>query len=159
MPCGIAHAPFQLPLPACLIVVSSPTAGFLAVADEGWRRTLDLNLLTTVRASRTALPSLIERGGAVVNIASINARLPQTPVVDYAPAKAALVNLFKALAEEFGPRGVRVSAISRRPVRTALWEEPGRFGADLAGAMGVRQGHDRGRAVAGGRRGPRAERR
>lgn len=110
--------------------------GFLAVDDDEWRRTLDWNLLSAVRASRAALPHLVERGGSVVNIASINARLPQPPVLDYAPAKAALVNLSKALAEEFGPRGVRVNAISPGPVRTPLWEAPGSFGAELAGAMG-----------------------
>jgi len=111
--------------------------GFGSVSDEDWRRTLDLNLLSAVRASRAALPHLVERGGSIVNIASINARLPQTPVLDYAPAKAALVNLSKGLAEEFGPRGVRVNAVSPGPVRTPLWEAEGSFGAELAGAMGA----------------------
>lgn len=118
-------------------VVAPRLGGFLSVDDDGWRHTLDLNLMSAVRASRAALPYLIARGGTIVNVASINARLPQTPVLDYAPAKAALLNLSKGMAEEFGPHGVRVNAVSPGPVRTALWEEEGRFGAELAGAMGA----------------------
>lgn len=118
-------------------VLAARLDGFLAIDDDGWRDTLDLNLMSAVRTSRAALPHLIARRGAIVNVASINARLPQTPVLDYAPAKAALVNLSKGMAEEFGPRGVRVNAVSPGPVRTALWEEEGSFGAELAGAMGA----------------------
>lgn len=111
--------------------------GFLSVSDDQWQRTFDLNLLSAVKTSRAALPRLVERRGVIVNIASINARLPQLPVLDYAPAKAALVNLTKALAEEFGPQGVRVNTVSPGPVRTAIWENEQSFGAKLAGAMGA----------------------
>lgn len=75
-------------------------------------------------------------GGAVVNVSSINARLPQSPVTDYAAAKAALTNLSKLLAEEYGPRGVRVNTVSPGPTRTPAWEETGGFGEELAKAMG-----------------------
>lgn len=111
--------------------------GFLAVDDEAWRRALDLNLMSAVRATRAAMPHLLVRRGAIVNVASVNARLPQAPVVDYAAAKAALVNLSKELAEEFGPRGVRVNAVSPGPVRTPLWEEAGGFGDTLAKGFGT----------------------
>jgi hypothetical protein len=42
--------------------------------------------------------------GSIINISSVNARLPP-PMVDYAAAKAALTNLGTSLAEELGPRG------------------------------------------------------
>ncbi len=109
--------------------------GFLALTDEDWHDALNQNLMTAVRASRAALPSLIERQGSIINISSINARLPQPPVIDYAASKAALTNLGKALAEEFGPQGVRVNTISPGPVRTLLWEGQGGFGHAMAGAM------------------------
>jgi len=96
--------------------------GFLALTDEDWYGAVNLNLMTAVRASRAALPSLMERQGSIINISSINARLPQPPVIDYAASKAAMTNLGKALAEEFGPQGVRVNTISPGPVRTALGE-------------------------------------
>lgn len=107
----------------------TPPGGFLSVSDEHWDHVLELNLMSTVRATRAALPSLLERGGAIVNVASANAHLAQPVVVAYAAAKAAMLNLGKALAEEFGPRGVRVNTISPGPVLTPLWT-----GADSAGA-------------------------
>jgi NAD(P)-dependent dehydrogenase (short-subunit alcohol dehydrogenase family) len=91
--------------------------------------------MTAVRASRAALPSLVERGGRIVNISSINARLPQPQVIDYAVAKAALTSLSKGLAEEYGPDGVRVNTVSPGPVRTPLWEAEGSPGQVMATAM------------------------
>lgn len=82
------------------------------VDDAHWDHVLELNLMSTVRATRAALPSLVERRGAIVNIASANAHFAQPVVVAYAAAKAAMLNLGKALADEFGPQGVRVNTIS-----------------------------------------------
>ncbi len=112
-------------------------SGFLGITDEDWQGMLNFNLMSVVRASRAALPPLIARGGRIVNIASINARLPQTPVMDYSASKAAVLNLTKALAEEFGPQGVCVNAVSPGPVRTSLWEGVGSFGAVFARSMGT----------------------
>ena len=114
--------------------------GFLSIEDEDWLDTLELNLMSAVRASRAALPHLLERGGAIVNVSSLNARLAQPPVADYAASKAAMSNLSKALSEEFGPRGVRVNAVSPGPVRTPLWEDEGSAGEQMAAAMGVELG-------------------
>jgi NAD(P)-dependent dehydrogenase (short-subunit alcohol dehydrogenase family) len=61
-------------------------------------------------------------GGAIVNIASVNAFFqPDAGTIDYGAAKAALVNLTKTLSQEFGPKGIRVNAISPGPVATDLW--------------------------------------
>ena len=113
------------------------TAGFAAVSDADWRRTFEINLFSAVRAIRAALPSLLERAGSIVNVSSINARVPQPPVVDYAAAKAALTNLSKTLAEELGPQGVRVNTVSPGPTLTSAWEDPEGFGAALARASGT----------------------
>ncbi|MFD9962955.1 SDR family NAD(P)-dependent oxidoreductase [Amycolatopsis sp. NPDC058986] len=111
--------------------------GFLSVSDDEWQRTLDLTLFSTIRATRAALPGMLERRGQVVNIGSVNARLPGVAVLDYSAAKAALVNLGKSLAEEFGPRGVRINTISPGPVRTEVWTAPGSVGGHLAVQAGV----------------------
>jgi NAD(P)-dependent dehydrogenase (short-subunit alcohol dehydrogenase family) len=100
---------------------TKPRAGFLDVDDAEWLRVFDLTFFSAVRASRAALPHLLASGrGAIVNISSINARLPFPSVVDYSAAKAALSNLTKALSEEFAPRGVRVNAIAPGPIDTDL---------------------------------------
>lgn len=75
-----------------------------------------------------------------MNVSSNGARLPHSGPVPYTTAKAALTALGKALAEEFGPQGVRVNTVSPGPVRTALWEAPEGYGAELASSMGLR--HD-----------------
>lgn len=69
---------------------------------------------------RAALPSLLRRRGALVNISSNGARMPHAGPVTYTTAKAALTAFGKALAEEFGPQGMRINTISPGPVRAAM---------------------------------------
>jgi NAD(P)-dependent dehydrogenase (short-subunit alcohol dehydrogenase family) len=66
---------------------------------------LEFNLLSAVRACRAAMPAMLQRGGgAIVNVSSVHGRQPSVVNVDYGAAKAAMINLTKALSEEFGPR-------------------------------------------------------
>jgi NAD(P)-dependent dehydrogenase (short-subunit alcohol dehydrogenase family) len=96
--------------------------GFLSITDEDWLATLNLDLMAAVRATRSALPSMLEAGaGAIVSICSVNARLADPAVLDYSAAKAALAAFSKALSKEVGPRGVRVNTVSPGPVATDLW--------------------------------------
>jgi NAD(P)-dependent dehydrogenase (short-subunit alcohol dehydrogenase family) len=99
------------------------TEGFLSVGDEDFERSLQLNFFAALRATRAAVPPMIERGaGAIVNVASVNAFFhPDGLVVDYGVAKAALLNLAKALSQELGPKGVRINSVSPGPVATDLW--------------------------------------
>ncbi|MGW1024250.1 SDR family NAD(P)-dependent oxidoreductase [Streptomyces sp. NPDC002577] len=113
--------------------------GFLDTDDAQWARVFDLNLLSAVRATRAALPSLIERRGAIVNVSSTGARQPAPGMGAYGAAKAALNVFGKSLAEEFGPQGVRVNTVSPGVVRTSAWEDAGRGGGQLAAAAGVEQ--------------------
>jgi len=112
--------------------------GFLSVTDSDWSSSIELNLLSAIRAVRAAVPALLARGGgAIVNVSSVNAFLPDPSVVDYAASKAALTNLGKSLSAEFGPQGIRVNTVSPGPVRTPLWTAPGGLGDQLGGAMGT----------------------
>jgi NAD(P)-dependent dehydrogenase (short-subunit alcohol dehydrogenase family) len=113
------------------------TGGFLDSTDDQWRHLLDINLFSAVWTTRAALPSLIGRHGAIVNISSINARLPAGGLVGYSEAKAALTAFGKRLSEEFGPRGVRVNTVSPGVVGTRTWRGPGRVGATRAAAQGI----------------------
>ncbi|MFE0358065.1 oxidoreductase [Streptomyces nigra] len=111
--------------------------GFLDTDDTQWSRVLDLNLLSAVRATRAALPSLIERRGSIVNVSSVNSRLPAAGPVAYSAAKAAVAALGKSLAEEYGPQGVRVNTVSPGVTRTSLWENPDGFGGKVAAGAGA----------------------
>ncbi|MEV5691652.1 SDR family NAD(P)-dependent oxidoreductase [Micromonospora globbae] len=115
----------------------SARSGFLDVDDAEWARVFDVTFLSAVRTTRAALPALLGNGGAIVNISSINARLPFPMVVDYSAAKAAVTNLTKSLSEEFAPRGVRVNAVSPGPVRTPFWTRPDGFAHAVAAGAGV----------------------
>jgi NAD(P)-dependent dehydrogenase (short-subunit alcohol dehydrogenase family) len=125
--------------------IAIPHDGFLSRTDDDWRAVFEFNLFSAVRASRAAIPLLLERGGgAIVNVTSATGRQPQRFNLDYAAAKAALSNLTKALAEEFGPLGVRVNAVSPGPVRTAWWTEEG----GVADVFAAQAGTDRESAMA-----------
>jgi NAD(P)-dependent dehydrogenase (short-subunit alcohol dehydrogenase family) len=117
---------------------ASPRTGFLEIEDAEWQRVFELTFFSAVRTSRAALPYLLAAGsGAIVNISSINSRLPFPMVVDYSAAKAALTNLTKALSEEFAPRGVRVNAVAPGPVRTPFCTDPGGFADIVATGAGT----------------------
>ncbi|MFD4460029.1 SDR family oxidoreductase [Nocardia sp. NPDC058480] len=115
---------------------SIDVGGFLDIADDAWERTYELNLFSTVRVTRQALPSLLRQRGVIINISSIGARAAFRPV-DYGTAKAALNNLTKALAEEFGAQGLRALTVSPGPTRTRNWSDPDGYAADVAAQNGV----------------------
>ena len=113
--------------------------GFLGTSDEEFAWSMDVNFFSALRATRAVLPAMVEqRRGAVVNIASVNAFFqPDAGTIDYGAAKAALVNLTKSLAQEFGPKGIRVNAISPGPVSTDLWLGESGVAQTVAKATGV----------------------
>jgi NAD(P)-dependent dehydrogenase (short-subunit alcohol dehydrogenase family) len=97
--------------------------GFLGTADDEFEWALQMNFFTGLRATRAALAPMLEQGsGSIINIASVNAFFaPDAATIDYGAAKAAVLNLSKALSQEFGPRGIRVNCVSPGQVGTDLW--------------------------------------
>jgi NAD(P)-dependent dehydrogenase (short-subunit alcohol dehydrogenase family) len=96
--------------------------GFGEITDKDWLESLTLNLMAAVRTTRAVLPVMVAAGkGAIVNISSVNASLPDPGVMDYSAAKAALANFSKSLSKQAGPHGIRVNTISPGPVATDLW--------------------------------------
>ncbi|HEY2057068.1 MAG TPA: SDR family oxidoreductase [Amycolatopsis sp.] len=113
------------------------TGGFLSVTDELWARSLELNLMAAVRATRAVLPGMLAAGrGSIITISSVNSTLADPAVIDYGAAKAALANFCKALAREVGGDGVRVNTISPGPVATALWLGEGGVADTVSRATG-----------------------
>jgi NAD(P)-dependent dehydrogenase (short-subunit alcohol dehydrogenase family) len=115
------------------------TDGFFGTSDEDFAWAMQMNFFIALRASRAALTEMVENGsGAIVNVASVNAFFqPDAATIDYGAAKAALVNLTKTLAQEFGPQGIRVNAVSPGPVATDLWLGEHGVAATVAKATGV----------------------
>jgi NAD(P)-dependent dehydrogenase (short-subunit alcohol dehydrogenase family) len=125
--------------------------GFLGTSDEEFQWAMDMNFFTALRATRAALESMVEQGGgAIVNVASVNAFFqPDAGTIDYGAAKAALLNLSKSLAQEFGPRGVHVNCVSPGPVGTDLWLGDHGVAATVAAATGTDADTAREAVVAG----------
>ncbi|WP_432020796.1 SDR family NAD(P)-dependent oxidoreductase [Streptomyces sp. 1222.5] len=115
------------------------TGGFLSVTDDDWQQVLDINLLSTVRATRAVLPLMAQaRHGSIVTVASVNATLPDPMVIDYSASKAAVVAFSKALSKEVGPQGIRVNTVSPGPVQTDLWLAEGGVAETISAAAGVK---------------------
>jgi NAD(P)-dependent dehydrogenase (short-subunit alcohol dehydrogenase family) len=113
--------------------------GFLGTSDEEFAWAMEMNFFAALRATRAAVAHMVEHGGgAIVNVASVNAFFqPDAGTIDYGAAKAALVNLSKSLAQEFGPRGIRVNCVSPGPVATELWLGDHGVAATVGAATGV----------------------
>jgi NAD(P)-dependent dehydrogenase (short-subunit alcohol dehydrogenase family) len=113
--------------------------GFLALGDDDFEWALEMNFFTALRATRAAVRPMVEQGsGAIVNVASVNAFFqPDGATIDYGAAKAALLNLTKSLAQELGPAGIRVNAVSPGPVATDLWLGENGVAATVGRATGV----------------------
>src|SRR6201993_291323 len=105
----------------CLGGSEAPNGGFRALTDGDWHRALNVNLLAAVRLNRAFVPGMIERNsGVVIHISSIQHRLPlYDATLAYAAAKGALSTYNKGLANEVGPKGVRVNMISPGFIETA----------------------------------------
>jgi NAD(P)-dependent dehydrogenase (short-subunit alcohol dehydrogenase family) len=125
--------------------------GFFGTSDEDFEWAMQMNFFIALRTTRAALGPMIEAGGgAIVNIASVNAFFqPDAGTIDYGAAKAALVNLTKTLSQEFGPKGVRVNAISPGPVATDLWLGEHGVAETVAAATGTDADTARAQVVAG----------
>src|SRR6266700_1524175 len=114
--------------------------GFLATSDEEFEWAMQMNFFSALRATRAAVTQMLKQGsgGAVVNVASVNAFFqPDGGTIDYGAAKAALLNLTKALAQELGARGIRFNSVSPGPVSTDLWLGAGGVADTVAKASGV----------------------
>ena len=87
------------------------------IGDAQWDRVIDLNLKATFFAAQAAARAMT-RGGAIVNITSRSASYPNPGTGHYGAAKAAVENLTRTMAVEWGHRGIRVNAVAPGVVMT-----------------------------------------
>jgi NAD(P)-dependent dehydrogenase (short-subunit alcohol dehydrogenase family) len=102
---------------------------------EQWEATLRTNLTGAFLMTQLALPSLIERRGAIVNVSSTSGSLTGPGWTSYCVSKAGLDMLTKCTANDYGRRGVRANAVCPGWVRTPMADrDMDRLGGDREAA-------------------------
>lgn len=102
-----------------------------------WRRVTSVNLDGVFLCMRYAGEAMIERGGAIVNIASVTATSGSALIAPYAAAKAGVLNLTKTAATEWRPHGIRVNAVLPGFIGTDLVTD---VAADFEANLGLEAG-------------------
>jgi NAD(P)-dependent dehydrogenase (short-subunit alcohol dehydrogenase family) len=123
--------------------------------EELWDRVMAVNLKGMYLAARFVIPQMRERGGgAIVNVASVQAFVAQRSVAAYAASKGGVVALTKAMAVDHAAEGVRVNAVCPGSVDTPMlraaadrWRGS-RTADDLIAEWG--RGHPMGRVATAG---------
>jgi NAD(P)-dependent dehydrogenase (short-subunit alcohol dehydrogenase family) len=90
--------------------------------DE-WQKIIGVNLTGTFLVAQAAIPHLLDGGGSIVNIASNAGLMGQPYSAAYCASKGGVVNLTKALADEYLKRNIRVNAIAPGGIETPLQNE------------------------------------
>ncbi len=87
---------------------------FMDQSERSWRKHIDLNLVSMFAATSAAIPIIIrgERGGAIINVSSIEASRAAPIYAVYAACKAGMNNFTRTLALELGEHAIRVNAIA-----------------------------------------------
>jgi NAD(P)-dependent dehydrogenase (short-subunit alcohol dehydrogenase family) len=87
-------------------------SAFLDHTDADWDRVMAINLKAVFQACQVFGRHMVASGGgAILNIGSVTSHLPLSRVFGYSASKAAVLNLTRNVAQEFGSQGVRVNAI------------------------------------------------
>lgn len=113
---------------------------FLQQSERSWRKHIDLNLVSMLAATAAAAPVMIRggRGGAIINVASIEASRAAPMFAVYAACKAGMLNFTRTMALELADHRIRVNAIApdytvtpgtrgnlTGPVDPSTWKQPG----------------------------------
>lgn len=90
---------------------------------DRWQRVLDTSLRGTYLVCRAAGRQMLDQGGgAIVNVGSINGTSGFPKRTAYGASKAGVMQVTRALACEWAPRGIRVNAVAPGYIRTPMVE-------------------------------------
>jgi NAD(P)-dependent dehydrogenase (short-subunit alcohol dehydrogenase family) len=109
--------------PIDILVVSAGIQRYgnaLTTSDEQWDEVFGVNLNGAWYAARACLPDLVGRGGAIVNVASVQSLASQYNVLAYTASKHAVIGLTRSMAMDFAADKVRVNAVCPGTVDTPM---------------------------------------
>jgi NAD(P)-dependent dehydrogenase (short-subunit alcohol dehydrogenase family) len=102
---------------------SSPGGLLENLTEEEWFGSLNLKFMGYVRSCRAVLPHMVERGeGSIVLVVGNDGLKPSYWEMTAGAANAADLNFASSLAEQYGPRGIRVNTVNPGPVDTDRWD-------------------------------------
>lgn len=87
---------------------------------DGWKKVVDINLSGVFYGLRYQIPAMLEKGGSIVNIASILGNTATKFSPAYVAAKHGVVGLTKAAALEYADKGIRINAVGPGYIKTPL---------------------------------------
>lgn len=90
------------------------------VTEDDWKRTVDTNLKGYFFAAQHAAKHMMNDGGSIVNIGSVNAITVVVGQAVYASTKAGISQMTKSLAREWGRAGIRVNCIGPGSIPTLI---------------------------------------
>jgi 3-oxoacyl-[acyl-carrier protein] reductase len=101
-----------------------PNKPFLEMTDDEWQRVIDVDMNAAVWLARACLPGMVTKGwGRIVNFAGMNAIHGHAGRAPVSVAKHGIWGLSKALAMEFGPKGITTNTISPGPIAPDVEEK------------------------------------
>jgi 3-oxoacyl-[acyl-carrier protein] reductase len=111
-------------LDGALISVGGPPAGpTLALTDEQWQGAFDSVFLGALRVCRAVVDALPAEGGSLALVLSTSAKAPVAGLAASNGLRPGLAMLAKTMADELGPRGVRVNGLLPGRVETGRVQE------------------------------------
>jgi 3-oxoacyl-[acyl-carrier protein] reductase len=107
------------------VLVNNASGLGLKDDESGWQAGISVDLLGTVRATRTAIPYLEKSKGSIINISSISGMMASARSVSYAAVKAALINYTMSQGLALAAKQVRCNCIAPGSIEFpgGLWEE------------------------------------
>lgn len=97
-----------------------PAGAFSTHSDEAWQKAFELNLLSTVRMIRTALPHLEKSGrGRIINLTSTSVKQPVESLILSNSIRMGVIGLAKTLSVELAPYSITVNNIATGRIDTA----------------------------------------
>ena len=95
----------------------------MRMSEEQWDDVIDVNLKSAFNFIHAVVPVMSrQKGGSIINMASIAGQTGNPGQVNYSASKAGLIAMAKSVAKEMGPRGVRANAIAPGYVITEMTE-------------------------------------
>jgi 3-oxoacyl-[acyl-carrier protein] reductase len=110
---------------------------FMALTDDDWQASWDVNVMSCVRCIRAVLPGMRERGfGRIVNVSSSAGKRPSTGMPEYSVMKAGMLSLSRLVADLYTKDGILTNAVTPGPTASPAWLGRGGLADQLADRTG-----------------------